>query len=192
MSSTYHHGNLKSELIRLGLEALEQQDLGFISLRGLAQAAGVSKAAPYRHFSDKEELLAALTAEGFRMFTVRLDTARKKPGIPPLDILVLMCRAYTGFAREHPRLFYLMFSSYGLALHSPECSAEGQKSLDVLRQAIQSWQPQLSGEQQEYLTLAVWAYIHGITSLIIEGFIDGQDWEGELGSFLRSHLPGSP
>ena len=83
---SYHHGDLRAALIRLGREGLERSGREGLSLRALAQQAGVSKTAPYRHFPTRNDLIAALTEEGFRQFADRLAAVNAAP-LPVDDIL---------------------------------------------------------------------------------------------------------
>ncbi len=190
MEKNYHHGDLKQELIRIGLEVLESGDYDSLSLRELAAKAGVSKTAPYRHFADKNALLGAITTQGFRLFTAELQEIRTQAGHGGWDVLDRMCRVYMNFAVRRPHLFHLMFSSLGRSFDSPECAQEGMRSLDELRLAIAAWKKNIQQEELEALTIGVWGYIHGLTSLVLEGFIEREEWEGRLGDYLRAHIPG--
>src|SRR6478672_7153397 len=97
--STYHHGNLRPALLRAATKTLEKEGVGALSLRDLARRAGVSHNAPYRHFPDRESLLAALAADGFE----KLGQAMRGQGGKEMG------EAYVRFALEHPQLFRLMF-----------------------------------------------------------------------------------
>src|SRR6266849_10299695 len=96
--STYHHGDLPAALLRAAGKTLERRGIGALSLREAARRAGVSHNAPYRHFPDRESLLAAIAAEGFAMLGERLkgQAGRKK------------AEAYVRFAIENPQRFRLM------------------------------------------------------------------------------------
>src|SRR5690349_9700618 len=96
---TYHHGNLRPALLRAAGKMLEKQGPAGVSLREASRRAGVSHAAPYRHFADREALLAELAAEGFEMLAEALR------GHAGRD----MGEAYVRFALEHPQRFRLMF-----------------------------------------------------------------------------------
>src|SRR5688572_33107199 len=98
-SAAYHHGDLRAVLLRTAGEMLEKEGLGALSLREVARRSGVSHNAPYRHFPDRDSLLAALAAEGFREFG---DALAKRPRQE-------MGEAYVEFALEHPQRFRLMF-----------------------------------------------------------------------------------
>src|SRR5919106_3067320 len=101
--STYHHGDLRTALLQTAAKILEKQGLVALSLRELARLAGVSHNAPYRHFPDRDSLLAALAAEGFELLGDALQSRPRRE----------MGEAYVEFALAHPERFRLMFG--GLA-----------------------------------------------------------------------------
>src|SRR5438046_5208157 len=111
--STYHHGDLPAALLRAAGRTLERRGLAALSLREAARRAGVSHNAPYRHFPDREALLAALAAEGFAMLGERL---RGKPGRE-------MGAAYVSFALEQPQRFRLMFRCVLTPAQYPQLSS---------------------------------------------------------------------
>jgi AcrR family transcriptional regulator len=186
----YHHGNLRAELVRLGLEELERNDKDDLSLRDIAEKAGVSKTAPYRHFADKNALLAAITTEGFRRFGDRLKEVLDRREGDGTRVITEMCRVYLMFARSNPKLYHLMFSSFGRLLEDPLCAQEGRRSLDQLREAVKIWLPQSPAEEIETRVIAIWGYIHGLASLSLEGFLPAETWDTELGNQLLTDFPG--
>src|SRR5215217_151305 len=97
---TYHHGNLRPALLRAADKILEKEGVAALSLREAARQAGVSHNAPYRHFADRQSLLAALAAEGFELLAAAMRGHSGKE----------MGEAYVRFALEHPQRFRLMFS----------------------------------------------------------------------------------
>src|SRR6187431_979600 len=114
----YHHGDLRRSIVNAALEVLgETQSLEF-SLRELARRAGVSHNAPYKHFEDKRELLAAVSAAGFESLAKRMTSEIAGLG-RPREQLSAMLRAYIDHGVENPALYSLMFGSY---LSGPERS----------------------------------------------------------------------
>jgi AcrR family transcriptional regulator len=174
--STYHHGALREELIRRGLEALEREGAEALSLRSLAEAAGVSKAAPYRHFKDKDHFLGALADEGFRRLYAELDAARQGTARSGEDDGVgRMGQAYMGFAIRTPALYRLMSSSL-LCRVPDESLVWARRSLMLLAESLagdpkraaiasRSAAPRADGLDE---TAAAWAYIHGLTLIRID------------------------
>lgn len=173
----YHHGALREALIVEALKVLETEGLQGISLRGLAEAAGVSKTAPYRHFADKRDLLVALAAEGFRRFADVLEGA--VAGIPPVEPadplagIRTLSRAYIGFAQAQPALYRLMFSKLGYSLHSEACRLNSARAFGILTRSVQ--EAQRAGWRSEQdtraLILSVWAGVHGWAGLLLDGLV---------------------
>jgi len=180
----YHHGNLRDELIRLGLEALEKEGAETLSLRALAELAGVSKTAPYRHFKDKEFFLGSLADEGYRLLyeTLKACLEKSNNSSPSESTISAMGRAYMDFAVSRPALYRLMNSP--LICRMPdELMGWARKSLLLLadtlakskatsenlfpakigHSSIQTGLPDLNA------TAAAWAYIHGLVLIRIDG-----------------------
>src|SRR3989337_63135 len=112
-SSSYHHGGLRAELVQTAGEMLEKQGLKSLSLREVARRAGVSHNAPYRHFPDRESLLAALAMEGFAKLGRALQEAGSAGGLRARG------QAYLRFALQNPQRFRLMFGGHlGIARHA--------------------------------------------------------------------------
>ncbi len=143
----YHHGNLRPELVRAALALLADSGPAALSLREVARRAGVSHAAPYRHFSDRAALLAALAEDGFVELEVRLEAAGGE--------LSDKARAYVGFALEHPQRFRLMFD------------AEIVRGDGVRRAADRALAP-LRGAHGD----VTWSTVHGIAVLAAERWLD--------------------
>ena len=110
-ASNYHHGDLKNALIKAGVEILSTEGVGGLSLRKVAKQAGVSHAAPYSHFADKQALIAAISTEGFKQLYARLETVRETYKKAPQSLLIETAWAYIQFALNEPDRFKLMFSS---------------------------------------------------------------------------------
>lgn len=162
---TYHHGNLRADLIAAGLEALRHTPPGQISLRRLAAQVGVSANAPYTHFADKNALLAAIAREGFirlgqAMAAVPADSTDRRGRLGGLGA------AYLRFGQDNPGLYDLMFAQDGPGL-SPEVRAAGQSCFQMLYQAVEP------ADQPPRLSLAAWAMVHGLVTLAAAGRLNG-------------------
>src|ERR1700722_11988930 len=94
--ATYHHGNLRTALVRAAMELLEENGESALSLRAVARRAGVSAAAPYRHYADREALISAVAAVGYEELAQRLAAAHPAPSTP--DELASVAVAYVQFA----------------------------------------------------------------------------------------------
>jgi AcrR family transcriptional regulator len=173
----YHHGALREALVAEAFKVLESDGLQGISLRGLAEAAGVSKTAPYRHFADKKDLLVTLAAEGFRRFADVLEEAvAAVPPVEPADSLAgirALSRAYVDFAQAQPALYRLMFSKLGYSLHSEACRLNSARAFGTLTRSVQEAQSAgwRSHQDARALILSVWAGVHGWAGLLLDGLV---------------------
>jgi len=116
--STYHHGDLANALVTAALRQIEKDGAEALSLRELAQSLDVSRAAPYRHFEDRDALLAAVAARGFEDLVAAYDVALASPGDGRARLYALS-RAYFDFATGRPGLYRLMFESDFLGRDPP-------------------------------------------------------------------------
>ena len=108
-SKSYHHGNLRAELLDTAIAQLREVGSDDLSLRALARAIGVSQTAPYRHFADKSELLAAMATRGYRNLLKALRQAGELSNDGPQEQLKAFAHAYVDYAASNPQLFKLMF-----------------------------------------------------------------------------------
>lgn len=193
----YHHGDLRRVMVKAALEILrETQSLEF-SLRELARRAGVSHNAPYKHFADKRDLLAAVSAAGFEMLTKRM--AREiKIGNNPRSQLFAMLRAYIDHGVENPALYSLMFGGY---LSGPDRTrptveaAEAEKAKALLAGVIVAGALgrtiPTSARNERIIAgavLACWSLTHGLTLLLADGLVGPKEKSGALGDRLIQGL----
>ncbi len=164
-ASAYHHGDLRRGLLDAA-ESLLERDGGpaALSLREVARAAGVSHNAPYRHFADREALLAALAAEGFSRLAAALKAAAASS--PPTRALAAG-RAYLRFARTHRALYLLMFGPDIRKCAHPALAA-------AARAAFAAWQSGRTGGGESarhvrHEAVGGWALAHGLAHLIVDG-----------------------
>lgn len=170
---------LRERVLDVALELLEQEGPDAITLRAVAGAVGVSHMAPYRHFKDKEALLAALAERGFKALGQAMQDAadrRAKQSAPSAvqsDALLGYGLAYLDFARARPQLYRLMF---GPALaNKPQhegLQAVGQNTFDDLSRAVRTvLQAQGNQDEEEVraLAIATWSIVHGLAMLMIDG-----------------------
>lgn len=167
----YHHGDLYNELLRLARETIEREGGDAISMRALAQKAGVSKAAPYRHFSSLTDLLGRVAAGALEELAVAMEevVAQRLSGPQALNRLAWV---YLSFARRRPKLFAFVFSRLSSALESPDCDLAGRRALKALESIVKRSWPTAPPAGWEALVTAEWAYIHGLSVLGLEGLID--------------------
>lgn len=168
----YHHGNLREALIKAALTLIAEKGPAGFTFAEAARAAGVSPAAPYRHFRDRDALLADVARRGFEHFATRLAQAWDDGRPDPLNALHNVGRAYLAFARTEPAYYSAMFES-GLA---PDTDADlrqaGDRAFDVLRKASDAVRAELQESSRPpalMMSLHIWALAHGIASLFGRG-----------------------
>jgi AcrR family transcriptional regulator len=162
----YHHGNLRPALVRAAMELLEESGEAALSLRAVARRAGVSPAAPYRHYADREALVSAVAAVGYRELAERLSAAHPSPSTP--EQLAAVAIAYVQFALERPALFRIMFGEPCDRDNDERVAATAAVSLYV-RAIVERAFPQADAEA---LATAVWALVHGLAFLHLDGKLD--------------------
>lgn len=168
-SGSYHHGNLRQALVEQGLVLLESSPQGEFSLRELARQVGVSANAAYRHFDNKEALLAALAAEGFR----RMLTSQAQAATSGADLregFRKAGRAYVRFAQDHPSLFRLMFGGL-LANHpSEELKQASVDTFGLLNSTVAHLLGVDAADRRVTVgSLSAWSVVHGLSHLVLDG-----------------------
>lgn len=168
----YHHGNLRAELLEAAINQLRNAEIEELSLRALARDLGVSQTAPYRHFSDKGELLAAMAVRGYRDLLTALQRSGETCNGLPDEQLIAFAHAYVNYAAANPQLFKLIFGpATQPAEKYPELRAASRDTLrlvqDILQQGIDAGVFQ-QGENAAYLANAGWSGIHGLATLLID------------------------
>jgi AcrR family transcriptional regulator len=149
----------------------EKGSTGF-TLIETARRAGVSTAAPYRHFKDKNELLAAVGEQGFIQLYEALVPVRDAEA-DPLERLLALCRAYVRWAVTHPEHYQVMLGAEEIKTDYPDWLSAGQRAFTILIKAIQDGQAAgvLAGKDPRTIAAPVWAGLHGIASLRIGGHL---------------------
>ncbi len=169
---TYHHGDLKSALIDAAIQLLKRMTPAELSLRELARQAGVSAAAPYRHFKDKNELLAAISEQGYELkYQYMLKAIRSAKG-NPLEIYYACGLAYFHMGLNHPQHFKLMISSEIIPSEEhPQLMKTAVKSFMLLKCMIEHSQKQkITGAGNPFhKAMNCWCVVNGFTSLYVEG-----------------------
>ena len=170
--SAYHHGSLRDALVEAGLRRLESGDRTELSLRDLARQVGVAPNAVYRHFADKEALVSALAAEGFRRLrAAQLDAAARNEH--PGEVLLAAGRGYIEFARAHPALYSLMFGRFGAGEHGDEFAESSRASFDVLLAQVAAAHGLQAGDAAALPgAVFAWGLTHGLSQLAIDGQLD--------------------
>lgn len=173
-AQSYHHGDLKNALIAAGLEVLASAGVERLTLREVARRAGVSHTAPYRHFANKEALLAAIAEDGFAQLTTALHIALTTSAISAAAQVVAGGLAYVQFAQQQPAIFRLMFSHIvGDRSQHPTLYRAAKHSFNTLLAAVVAGQQQgeFAAGPVDQLTMALWAMMHGLATLVIDNQI---------------------
>jgi AcrR family transcriptional regulator len=168
----YHHGNLKEALIRAALELIAQKGPAGFTFAEAARWAGVSPAAPYRHYRDRDELLSDVAKRGFDQFEQVLIRAWDDGKPKPSEAFDRLGRAYLHFARTEPAYYSAMFEAGIPPDVNPELREAGDRAFNVLRQACEvlvAVMPAKSRPPVLMMALHIWALSHGIASLFGRG-----------------------
>jgi AcrR family transcriptional regulator len=164
--ATYHHGDLRAALVRAAIELLEESGKTELSLRAVARRAGVSPAAPYRHYADREALASAVAAVGYHELAERLAAAHPSPSTP--EQLASVAIAYVQFALERPALFRIMFGEPCDRDNDERVAATAAVS-QYVRAIVERTFPQADPDA---LATAIWALVHGLACLHLDGKLD--------------------
>jgi AcrR family transcriptional regulator len=171
-TDAYQHGNLREALVQAGLKLLSENGVGGLSLRAAAQLAGVSHAAPYRHFRDKDALVAAIAEQGFLLLTetMRVELARCPHEDAPRRLEALG-QGYVGFALAHPAYLRVIFGGVIDKTEMPAgLIAAGTDSYELLRGVVARGleRGELRGGDADTVSLSCWSMVHGFSMLCID------------------------
>lgn len=168
----YHHGNLREALIKAARELIKEKGPAGFTFAEAARSAGVSAAAPYRHFRDREALLADVAREGFQRFEAMLATGWANGKPDAITAFHNVGLAYLTFARTEPAYYAAMFESGLPPDLNPELRAAADRAFAVLRTAAEALVAQLPAGQRPpalMMSLHIWSMAHGIASLFGRG-----------------------
>jgi AcrR family transcriptional regulator len=167
---TYHHGDLRDALVRSALDILVTEGPEALTLRGVARAAGVSQAAPYRHFADRRALVAAVAEEGFKRLQRAMfgdgESAPSRLGFRDVGL------GYVSFGQNNPALYRVMFGPEVARQDDlPSLASTSGAVLDHVRAAIEALQAQkvIAPGDARAIAISVWSMLHGLVMLILDG-----------------------
>jgi AcrR family transcriptional regulator len=158
--STYHHGDLRAAVLTAASKMIEKEGLAGLSVREAARRAGVSHNAPYRHFPDRDALLAALAASGFEELGKALENRSGRE----------LGEAYVRFALAHPQRFRLMFGGRLASDEYPELQAQAQATFGKLEKAFAGL-----GDEANFAAAAAWSLVHGLAQLLLDGHLQNNE-----------------
>lgn len=175
MSNHYHHGDLKNALIRAGIEILSKEGIQALSLRRVAKRAGVSHTAPYAHFTDKQALIAAIAAEGYKKLYEALFAAQN-PQDDPLARLMATAHAYLQFALDEPDHFKITFSGVVEAEQDyPEYIEQSKLCFALVVAIVEDCEKSgvFAGSDTQFVSVSIWSGIHGFVQLLLANQLPG-------------------
>ncbi|MFD8600210.1 TetR/AcrR family transcriptional regulator [Kitasatospora sp. NPDC059646] len=188
-NASYHHGDLRAACVRAARELLEEDGSASLSLRAVARRAGVSPTAPYRHYADRDALVSAVAAEGYAELAAQLAAAHPSPRTP--EDLADVAVAYVRFALDRPAMFRVMFAE-----PCDPTSEERVAATAAMREYVHTVvRGVFPDSDPEALSTAVWAVVHGLAFLHLDGKLDASSPEGVSGQVhaaVRALLGAAP
>jgi AcrR family transcriptional regulator len=169
----YHHGNLREALLQAALGLIAEKGPAGFTFADAARMAGVSPAAPYRHFRDRDELLSSIAQRGFEQFEAVLTAAWDDGRPDTVTAFERVGKAYLAFAREEPAFYSAMFES-GLPVDvNPALQAAGERAFGIIRAAAERLAaltpPGMTRPPALMMALHIWSMSHGVASLFARG-----------------------
>jgi AcrR family transcriptional regulator len=169
----YHHGNLKEALLQAALDLIGKKGAAGFTFADAARMAGVSPAAPYRHFRDRDELLSSIAQRGFEQFEALLTAAWDDGRPDTLSAFERVGKAYLAFASEWPAYYSAMFESGLPADANPTLMAASERAFAVIRAAAERLAalspPGVPRPPAMMMALHIWSMSHGVASLFSRG-----------------------
>ncbi len=186
-TDAYHHGNLRAALIDSALAVIIEKGAEAVTIREVAARTGVSHAAPYRHFPDKNALMAAVAKEGFDLMVARMR--RRMAAFPddPLQRLKFCGIGYIEFALDHPAHYRVMFGPGQDPLRASEAlKLSSAASFQTLFDAITACQAKgvVHGGDPMAMALSCWAMVHGFSMLVIDGLVQTRAFHSALPAMM--------
>jgi len=184
IKNEYHHGNLKEEFLKIAFDVIAKEDIDKLTLKVLADATGTTRTAIYKHFKSKDDLIEKIIEVGFEQFDNIISPILREQQTPLIDRFYMSGKLYIEFAKENPNLYRLLFGKkYAhsrdeiMSIKDDDCSGFG-----ALKLAVEEGHESgiLKRESSYKQTIIIWSSLHGLASLIIDGFMDVEDIYEEL------------
>ena len=192
MSDKYHHGDLRNALIEESIKMINSSGEESVSMRKLAQRCGVSMAAPYAHFKNKEEMINAIKEYVEEAFTKYLEAAISQIENDIEKKIIVLGNAYITFFIENPEYFTFLFSrGYIHANLDYKSSDENDfKPFKILKDLctiyFEKKKPELSDHEKELEIIRIWASVQGVTSIMFMPNVKwSRDWKNEISKLLK-------
>lgn len=186
IKKNYHHGHLKDQLLEAVRQLIEEQGPDGFTIAEACRRAGVSTAAPYRHFKDRDDILHGVILQAMhRMGDGMQAAANAHPARDP-ERIVALGRAYIDFARSEPGVFALMFGLAGGHADDPELSAEGEGKFDIVRRVVgEHLGLALDHPEVGARAYALWCAVHGHAFLVLDGKAEKTQIDVDEDAYLR-------
>ena len=184
-TTAYHHGDLRTAMIEKGIELINSQGVGSLSLRKLAAACGVSHAAPYSHFASKEDLFSAVSKHITDKFVTVLKESLSDFGESPEGIRRMGC-AYVMFFAHNPQYFTFIFNHANININFSEHSS-GYEPFDLYKNTMLGLFNKISYPKELHTKtiITTWAFVHGLASIaIMQGTGSIAEWEERVYDLL--------
>lgn len=193
--NSYHHGNLKEEFLTIAFDFIKTDDIEALTLKVLSDATHTSRSAIYRHFRSKDALIETMIEAGFEAFDTKISAVLNDEKMPLTERFYLGGKAYIDYARANPNLYRLLFGHKYAAIREEMMSIQDEEcsGFGALKKAIEEGQQSGILKKEESFTQAVvvWSSLHGMASLIIDGFMDVESsWETYYDALFKSLLAG--
>lgn len=188
-ADTYHHGDLRAGLIEAVRQLVEEKGPDRFSVSDACRLAGVSTAAPYRHFTDKEEMLIAVSMEGMRRQRAAMQQAVAGLPVGEAETIARMGEAYVAFAQAEPAVFRLMFGLTRTHGTNEEMICEGTLTYGVLleQMRIRLNQPEVT-PLVLVRSLPLWTFVHGLSFLLIDDKLDALKLQTDVPTLIRDNV----
>lgn len=189
MKQSYHHGNLREELIQVGIKMVQSVGIEKLSLRKLAASCGVSEAAPYSHFANKEELLSAMQSYVTEqlMSSLREAVEHTEDQDSP-DAILNMGKAYVYFFRKNPEYYNFLFLQQEIKIDlTMNEERESYLPFEYYKDRVKLVYRKrgLSEERIQYGMIAMWAKVHGLAAISSMKYVTKDfEWEDVLDQIL--------
>lgn len=189
MKDNYHHGNLKQELLEISIQVISQKGFEALSLRGVAALCGVSHNAIYRHFANKEQLIAACREYVTERMTAHLNAAIEGLDIASADALRQLCAAYISFYQQYPTYYSALYRNTAAKLtFSAENTADNYPPLALFQRVCFAYGAKKGWSTAQALTnlTRLWSLVHGLTALVISDNVEWtRDWKQCLDNIIE-------
>lgn len=193
---SYHHGDLRSQLIEATRALVEEKGPDHFSVSEACRRAGVSSAAPYKHFKDKEEMLRAVALGGMQRQRAQLVEEIAKYDVGSVERIIAMGRVYVRFAVTEPGVFRLMFGLSESHAEHGELIETGNNTFAVVQQEVARYRgDETVNASDEHQAFLLWSFVHGLSFLTIDGKLAEKKLDYELEDILRDialRVVGSP